>query len=193
MDHWCALRVSGEPARSIRNRESSVSSLKSTRSRRSLARIGASAGHNTLFCVRSLATRGPDKMYRSDRGYWPLIPRSPTGRPLCPLCGAANPDAWHAGFECPSVEPARHTARTVMRSLLASSSSSTEGQVPLASTLQCWLGDSFGIPDLSLSSFDKWGQVERGPALIFCLPGWRIQTRTGRRMLSPWRLIFSLP
>jgi hypothetical protein len=57
-----------------------------------------------------------------------------------------------------------------MRSLLASSSSVTEGLVPLTSSLQRWLGVSFGIPDLSLASFDKWGQSDKGPALISCLP-----------------------
>ena len=82
-------------ARAIADREISIPTLRALRSRRNLSSVGAAEAHNLVFCLRSFSLRLPSRMYRSDKGNWPLLPRSPMGHPLCPLCGGSSPDEWH--------------------------------------------------------------------------------------------------
>ena len=168
--HWSGLTASGDLVRAVATGELAVTSLRAIRSRRSLSRIGAVSAHNTLFCLRSLAVRGPSRMFRSDRGNWPLLPRSTGGKPLCPICEAALPDPWHTGLECPVVEEDRRTVRTVVRSLLACTLSLVSHPIPLVSLLKGWLSSSFELGPVQRIPAHSFGGHVSGALLLDCLP-----------------------
>ena len=169
-DHWCALRVGGVLARAIADKEISIPSLRAMRSRRNLSSIGAAEAHNLAFCLRSFSLRLPSRMYRSDKGNWPLLPRSPSGRPLCPLCGGSSPDQWHYALECRQMEEPRQTVRVVMRSLIASTESAVTQPLSLVSLLCGWLRRACKV--VGPLPRRPWGSypAPAGAFLLDCLP-----------------------
>ena len=103
LDHWCGLRSGGAMARILSGGQASAPSLSLTSSRRHLNALGAEASHNILFQLRASSLRDASHMFRSDKGYWPMLSRA-EGRPLCALCDGPRPDAWHTLLECPTFE-----------------------------------------------------------------------------------------
>ena len=138
LDHWCGLRSGGAMARILSGGQASAPSLSLTSSRRHLNAIGAEASHNTLFQLRASSLRDASHMFRSDKGYWPLLSRA-GGRPLCALCDGPAPDAWHTLLECPALEAPRHLLRGVVGSLLAGVATRTQGVSPLLDKVTRWL------------------------------------------------------
>ena len=156
-------------ARILSGGQASAPSLSLTSSRRHLNAIGAEASHNILFQLRASSLRDASHMFRSDKGYWPLLSTA-GGRPLCALCDGPSPDAWHTLLECPALEAPRHLLRGVAGSLLAGASARMQGASPLLDKVTRWLRRVFS-PWCTLRRVRSHeAKAIQGPRLVDCLP-----------------------
>ena len=169
LDHWCGLRSGGAMARILSGGQASAPSLSLTSSRRHLNALGAEASHNILFQLRASSLRDASHMFRSDKGYWPLLSMA-GGRPLCTHCDGLRPDAWHTLLECPAFEAPRHLLRGVAGSLLAGASARIQGASPLLDKITRWLRRVFSPLCTLRRVRSHEAKAIQGPRLVDCLP-----------------------